>query len=255
MIIYEKEGRIAIITINRPEALGVISLEGFRELNDALINFRDDDDLWVGIITSTGNKAFSCGVDINEVLPFIKGAGTKLLHQPITKVLRGLGLDLWKPLIAALNGLTLGGGFALALRCDIRIASENVKLGFPEVRVGMLGGTQRLPRLIPYGIAVEMIFTGKMIDAQEAYRIGLLNKVVPLDRLLPAAKEMAESICEAGPLAVRASKEAMVRGMSMSLEEGERLEMSLTPPVVNSRDFEEGIKAFTEKRKPKFEGR
>lgn len=119
----------------------------------------------------------------------------------------------------------------------------------------MLGGTQRLPRLIPYGIAAEMIFTGKMIDAQEAYRIGLLNKVVPLDRLLPAAKEMAESICEAGPLAVRASKEAMVRGMSMSLEEGERLEMSLTPPVVNSRDFEEGIKAFTEKRKPKFEGR
>jgi enoyl-CoA hydratase len=255
MIDYRKEGRVAIITINRPEALGAITLEGFRELNDALVDLRDSDDLWVGILTGTGNKAFCCGVDVNEVLPFIKEAGPKLQHQPMTKVLRGLGLDLWKPLIAALNGLTLGGGLALALGCDIRIASENVKLGMPEVRVGMLGGTQRLPRLIPYGIAAEMIFTGKVVDAQEAYRIGLVNGVVTLDRLMPKAIELAESICEAGPLAVMASKEAMVRGLSMSLEDGERFEMALTPPIVNSRDFEEGIKAFAEKRKPDFKGR
>jgi enoyl-CoA hydratase/carnithine racemase len=256
MITYEKEGRMAIITINRPEALGAISLKGFEELNDALVSFRDDDDLWVGIITGTGDKAFSCGVDIDEVLPFVKATVTKPWQQQLmTKALRGIGLDLWKPLIAALNGLTLGGAFALALCCDIRIASENVKLGFPEVRVGVLGGTQRLPRLIPYGIAAEMIFTGKMIDAQEAYRIGLVNKVVPLDQLMPTAKGMAKSICEAAPLAVRASKEAMLRGTSMSLEEGERLEMALTPPILNSRDFEEGIKAFAEKRKPKFEAR
>jgi enoyl-CoA hydratase/carnithine racemase len=256
MIGYKKENRVAIIATNRPEALGAISLEGFKEFNDALIDFRDDDGLWVGIITGTGDKTFSCGVDISEVLPFIKSAATRPWQQQLmTRVLRGIGLDLWKPLIAALNGLTLGGAFALALCCDIRIASENAKFGFPEVRVGMLGGSQRLPRRVPYGIAAEMIFTGKMIDAQEAYRIGLVNRVVSLDKLLPTAKEVAQSICEAAPLAVRASKEAMVRGTGMSLEDGERLEMALTPQIVNSKDFEEGITAFAEKRKPNFEGR
>jgi enoyl-CoA hydratase len=165
---------------------------------------------------------------------------------------------LWKPLIAALNGLTLGGGLEVALCCDIRVASENARFGALEVRVGYFpagGGTQRLPRIVPPGIAAEMIFTGKIIDAQEAYRIGLVNKVVPLHELMPTAKQLAETICEAGPLGVRTAKQAMIRGMSLGLEEGLRLESVLTPPLVYSKDFEEGINAFLEKRKPKFEGR
>jgi enoyl-CoA hydratase/carnithine racemase len=255
MIEYQKEDRIAIISINRPEALGVITLKGFEELHDALIDFRDNDKLLVGIITGTGDKVFCSAVDVKDMLPFVKKTATKPWQQPTT-IMRGL--DLWKPLIAALNGLTLGGGLEIALACNIRIASENARFGFPEVKVGMFpgsGGTQRLPRLIPSGIAAEMFFTGEVIDAQEAYRIGLVNKVVSLDQLIPAAKELAEAICEVGPLAVRTTKEAMIRGMSMGLEDGLRLETTLTPNVVFSKDFEEGINAFAEKRRPKFEGR
>lgn len=255
MIEYRKENRIAIITINRPEALGALTVQGHEELHDALVAFRDDEELLVSIITGTGDKAFCAGVDIRDMLPFIKKTADKPWQQAST-IMRGL--DLWKPIIAALNGLALGGGLEIALACDIRIASENARFGFPEVKAGMFpgaGGTQRLPRLIPPSIAAEMIFTGKMIDAQEAYRLGLVNKVVPLDKLMPTAKELAEAICEVAPLAVRAAKEAMIRGMSLGLEAGLRLETALTPAVVFSRDFEEGITAFAEKRKPKFEGR
>lgn len=255
MIEYQKEGSIAIITINRPEALGAMTVKDFEELHDALIDFRDDDELLVGIITGTGDKAFCSGVDMKDMLPFIKRTANKVWQQPTTMM---RWLDLWKPLIAACNGLTLGGGLEIALGCDIRIASENAKFGFPEVTVGFFpagGGTQRLPRLIPPGIAAEMIFTGKMIDAQEAYRVGLVSKVVPLDKLMPTAKELAEAICQVAPLGVRTAKETMIRGMSLGLEEGLRLESTLTPAVVFSKDFEEGITAFAEKRKPKFEGR
>jgi enoyl-CoA hydratase/carnithine racemase len=255
MIEYQKEGKLAIFTINRPEALGALTVQGNKELHDVFIDFRDDDELWVGIITGTGDKAFCSGVDIKDMLPFIRSALDKPWQIPVS-ILRGF--DLWKPMIAALNGLTLGGGLELALACDIRIASENARFGLPEVKVGAFpggGGTQRLPRLIPRGMAAEMLFTGKTIDAKEAYRIGLVNRVVTLDKLMVTAKEIAGSICEAGPVAVRAVKEAMVRGYNMGLEEGLRLEASLNTKVATSRDFDEGIRAFQEKRKPKFEGK
>jgi enoyl-CoA hydratase/carnithine racemase len=255
IIEYEKEGHIAIFRINRPEALGALNVEGIKELHDTLVDFRDNDELLVGIITGTGDKAFSAGVDIKDFLPFIKRTTGKPWQVPGT-VMRGL--ELWKPLIAACNGLTYGGGLELALSCDIRIASENARFGLPEVTLGVVpggGGTQRLPRTIPRGIAAEMLFTGKSIDAQEAYRIGLVNKVVPIDMLMSTVKEIAESICQNGPLAVRAAKEAMIRGMSMSLEDGLRLEDSLTQFIVSSKDFSEGTQAFIEKRKPKFEGK
>ncbi len=254
MIEFKKEGKVAVIIINRPEALGAMTVKGHEELYDALCAFRDDDELLVGILTGTGDKAFCAGVDIKDMLPFIKKTANKPWLQVDTMM---RGLDIWKPLIAAVNGLALGGGLEMALGCDIRIASENARFGFPEVKVGMFpagGGTQRLPRLIPPGIAAEMIFTGKMIDAQEAFRVGLVNKVVPLEELMTTAKEISNRICEAGPLAVRTAKEAMVKGMSLGLEEGLRLETTLTPRVVYSKDFEEGIIAFSEKRKPKFEG-
>ena len=255
MIEYEKDGRVAVMTINRPEALGAMTAKGHEELHEALVSFRDDDDLLAAVLTGTGDKAFCSGVDIKDMLPFIKKTADKPWQQVGTMM---RGLDIWKPIIAAINGLALGGGLEMALGCDIRIASENARFGFPEVKVGMFpagGGTQRLPRLIPAGIAAEMIFTGRMIDAQEAFRIGLINKLVPLEELLKAAKEIADRICEAGPLAVRTAKEAMVRGMSLGLEQGLKLETTLTPRVVFSHDFEEGLRSFAEKRKPKFEGK
>ena len=255
MIEYEKDGSIAVMTINRPEALGAMTVKGHEELYEALVSFRDDDELLAAVLIGTGDKAFCSGVDIKDMLPFVKKTADKPWQQVGTMM---RGLDIWKPIIAAINGLALGGGLEMALGCDIRIASDNAKFGFPEVKVGMFpagGGTQRLPRLIPPGIAAEMIFTGRMIDAQEAFRIGLINKLVPLEELMGAAKEIAHRICEAGPLAVRTAKEAMVRGMSLGLEQGLRLETTLTPRVVFSRDFEEGLISFAEKRKPKFEGK
>jgi len=252
---YTREGKIAIFTINRPEALGALNVEGMTQLHNALLDFRDDDELLVGIITGTGDKVFSAGVDIKDYLPFVKRTTDKPWKRP-AGIMRGL--DIWKPLIAACNGLTIGGGLELALACDMMIASENATFGLPEVTVGVCpggGGTQRLPRTIPLHLAAEMLFTGKVIDAQEAYRIGLVNKVVPIDQLISEASKLAETICKAAPLAVRVTKEAMMRGLSMSLEDGLRLEDEFTRYIMSTRDFEEGITAFRDKRKPKYEGK
>ena len=168
------------------------------------------------------------------------------------------GLELWKPLIAAVNGLALGGGLEIALACDLRIASEGARFGLPEVTLGLIpgwGGTQRLPRVVPWCKAAEILLMGRPIDAQEAYRIGLVNKVVPPEAVMPTAKEWANTICQAGPLAVRAAKEAMVRGSSMSLEEGLRLESSLVAYLFSTEDFTEGTTAFAEKRKPAYKAK
>ena len=252
---YEKEGRIAIFTLNRPEALNSVSLEAIRELHEAMVDFRDDPDLWVGIITGAGEKAFCVGADIKDTLPFMK----EHRHAPwATLPIPMRGLELWKPLIAAINGLALGGGLEIVLACDIRIASENARLGTPEVTLGLIpgwGGTQRLPRMLPWCKAAEILLMGTMIDAQEAYRIGLVNKVVPQEQLMSTAKEWAETICRAGPLAVRAAKEAMIRGINMTLEEGLRLEHSLEAYLLGTEDFTEGTTAFAEKRKPVFKAK
>ena len=251
---YSKEGRIAIFTIHRPEAMGALNVQGMTQFHQALLNFRDDDEMWVGMITGTGDKVFSAGVDIKDYLPMVRKTAGKKWQRP-AGIMRGL--DLWKPLIAACNGLTIGGGMEITLACDMVVASENAKFGLPEVKVGLCpggGGTQRLPRKIPYNLAAEMLFTGRTIDAQEAYRIGLVNKVVPLKMLISEAKKLAESICEAAPLAVRTAKECMVRGTGMSLEDGLRLEDDLQTYIMSTKDFEEGLSAFREKRKPEYTG-
>ena len=253
---YQKEGKIAIFTINRPEALNSINVPTARELHEAILDFRDDPELWVGIITGAGDRAFCAGADIKDMLPFLKeNLQNRPWAMPDTPM---RGLELWKPLIAAINGLALGGGLEIALACDLRIASEKARFGTPEVTLGLIpgwGGTQRLPRMVPSCKAAELLLMGKPIDAQEAYRIGLVNIVVPPESVMPTARKWAETICQAGPLAVRAAKEAMLRGSSLTLEDGLRLENALEAYLMSTKDFTEGIDAFGEKRKPDFKGK
>lgn len=248
-LIYKKEGKIATLTINRPEAFNALNVETFQELSDSLIDFMRDDNLLVGIITGAGEKAFCAGADIKETVPRLKQfKGIPWAEPPLYR-----GLKLYKPLVAAVNGHALGGGCELALLCDIRIASENAAFGTPEVNLGLIpswGATQRLPRGIPTAIAAEILMTGRPINAAEAYRIGLVNKVVPIAELMPQAKAMAEMLCKPGPLAVRAVKKAMIEGLSESLERGLELEKEMTDVVTATEDFAEGTTAFIEKRKP-----
>jgi len=253
-LLYEKKGKIAYITINRPQAMNAFDPETFQELSNALINFRDDDNLGAGIVTGAGEKAFCAGADIKTIIPYM--AEHALYWQKVPTIMRGL--ELYKPLIAAVNGLALGGGLELALACDIRVASENARFGVPEVTLGLIpgwGGTQRLPRCVPWATAAEMLFTGKPISAQDAYRIGLVNRVVPPAELMPTAEAIARDILKVAPLAVKAAKQAMLRGTSVSLEEGLKIEADLEAPLFASEDLAEGRKAFTEKRKPEFKGR
>jgi len=254
-LLYEKQGRVAYITLNRPKAFNSIDPETWRELGDALVDFRDDSDLLSAVITGAGDRAFCTGADIREMLPFIKE------HKNEQQLWSGTimrGLEVWKPVIAAINGMALGGGLELALACDLKIASENATFGQPEIKLGLIpgwGGTQRLPRVIPVARAAEMLLTGEPIDAQEACRLGLVNKLVPLPDLLPTAREWAEKLCKLGPLALRAAKEAMLKGLDMNLENGLILEQKLFQSLLSTEDFEEGTRAFVEKRTPEFKGR
>lgn len=249
---YVKEGRIAIMTINRPEAMNALNADVTQEMQAAMKDFRDNDDLWVAIITGAGERAFSAGADIKGFRP---ATGTEEIRQEEAPVRAD---TIWKPFIAAINGYALGGGLELAMTCDIRIASENAQFGQPEINIGFMpgaGGTQRLPRFVPRALAAEMLMTGNRINAQEAYRIGLISRVVPLDQLMPTAKEIANTICQRGPLGVQKSKEAMIRGYDMTLEEGLLLERQFNAYIRTTEDFMEGARAFVEKRSPDYKAK
>jgi enoyl-CoA hydratase/carnithine racemase len=244
---YIKEGNIATFILNRPQRMNALDLPTLNEFHKALVDFHDNENLWVGIVTGTGEEAFCSGIDINNTL-------NKNRSQPLPPTLMK-GLEIAKPLIASVNGFALGGGLEIVLACDLRIASENAIFGSPEVNLGFIpnwGGTQRLARQVSRCHAAEILLTGKPINAHDAYRIGLINRVVTKDKLASTTKEWAEDICKAAPLAVRAAKEAMIKGIDLPFEEGLNLESALAAYLKETEDFQEGIKAFQENRKPHF---
>jgi E-phenylitaconyl-CoA hydratase len=272
---YKKEGKIAIFTINNPDVLNALSPAEVAEWTENLIDFREDKNLWVGIVTGAGEKAFCTGLNLKSAGgggpppggqggPPPRGQGGpppggpgRPGAPPAPQETLVKGLKLWKPLIAAVNGYAFGGGFEIALACDIRIAAENARFGLTEVTLGLIpgwGGSQRLPRMIPFGKAAEMLLMGRRIEAQEALNLNLVSKVVPQKDLMATAKEWANQICNCAPLAVWTAKEAMVRGIDMTLAEGLNLEGELGRKVMSSKDFAEGRKAFMEKRKAEYKG-
>jgi len=250
-LLYEKEDKTVIITFNRPEAMNSFDPDQTREFSEALIKFRDDPDAWVAIITAVGEKAFSAGFDLKNLASQDEG---KADAPPIIT----RGLKIYKPIIAAVNGVALGAGFETVLACDLRIAAENARFGLPEVKWSLIpgwGGTQRLPRAIHKAKAAEMILMGVNIDAKEAYEIGLINLVVPSSELISTAKEWARKICENGPLAVKAAKESMCEGTEKPLDEALEIELTLINNLLLTEDAKEGPLSFMEKRKPVFKGK
>lgn len=258
----ERDGNIFVVTIDRPEARNALSLEMGRELCKAWTTFRDDPELRVAILTGAGDKAFCAGADLKEVGGYYRSM-TPIERRERSEHEPGLGgitrnLDSGKPIIAAVNGHCLAGGLELALACDIRIAAKRATFGLPEVRWGIMpgaGGTQRLPRAVPLGWALEMLYTGDPIDAETALRIGLVNRVVSAEKLMDEARDLAGRIAKRGPLAVQAVRAAALRGLHLSLDEGMRLEQFYAEPLRQSEDAQEGLKAFAEKREPQFQGR
>ena len=257
-VIYDKKGRIAVITINRPQRMNAIDPQTSRELREAWSGFRDDDELWVAIFTGAGERAFSTGLDlVATAQAFTSGVvGGMQFGVPFGGITRDF--EVFKPTIAAVNGHCLAGGLEMALCCDIRIAAENATFGLLEVTRAIIpgaGGTQRLPRAIGLPKALELIITGRRIDAQAALSLGLVSQVVPLPELMPNAMALAELICQNGPLAVRMAKEAACRGYEMTLEQGLAVEAKLSDEVWRTEDAREGPSAFAEKRKPQYKGR
>jgi enoyl-CoA hydratase/carnithine racemase len=251
---YQEDGHIALITINRPESMNSINREVMSGLLEAFTRFRDNRDLRVSILTGIGDRAFSAGADLKEATE--GGTADRTPWEPLPTGIH-YGMELWKPVIAAVNGYCLGGGLELALSCDIRIGSENSSYGLPEVSRGIIpggGGTQRLTRIIGLGEAMELLLTGRRIDAQEALRLGLVTHVVPLENLIDKAKELASEIAENAPLSIQASKEAAMRGLNTTLQEGLRIEQWQFALISQTEDAKEGPLAFVEKRAPNYQG-
>lgn len=251
-LVIEKKESVGIIKINRPESLNALNIETLGEIREAVTVLNNDDEVKVIIFTGEG-KAFIAGADIKQMKDMNENDAREFcnLGQKIFDIIENLD----KPVIAAVNGFALGGGCELAMACDIRIASENAKFGQPEVNLGIIpgfGGTQRLSRLVGKGIAKELIFTGDIIDAQAALRIGLINKVVSPENLLPEAIAMAEKIASKGPAAIMIAKSVINRGLEVDLATGLTIERDGFVQCVASGEAKEGMEAFVAKRKPNW---
>jgi len=258
--IYEKKDHLAILTLNRPDAMNAMNAAMRREMGEAFVDFRDDADAWVLVITGAGDRAFCAGMDLREMASRLAGGAPpqgapRQPEAPVASLMAG-NVEIWKPIIAAINGVAVGGGLETALACDIRIAADSARMGLSEPKRGIIpggGGLARLPRLVPLGSAMEILLTGDLISAQEAYRIGMVNQVVPAAELMAAANKMAERLMESAPLALRAIKETVMKTRHMSLEEA--LPARFGPNVMASEDAREGTAAFGQKRKPQWKGK
>jgi enoyl-CoA hydratase len=255
-ILYQVADGIATITINRADVLNALSAQTVSELDQALAAAEADDAVRVLILTGAGEKSFVSGADIAELTKVDTSAGTRTAEfgQRVFRRLETMG----KPSIAAINGYALGGGCELAMACTIRIASENAKIGLPEVTLGVIpgyAGTQRLPRIVGRGIAMDMILTGRALDANEALRIGLVSQVVPAADLIETVRKTALRILRNGPLAVRAAMQSVDHGLDVGFEHGCRMEAKLFGLLCATSDMREGLAAFLEKRKADFKGK
>jgi enoyl-CoA hydratase/carnithine racemase len=250
-VLFEKKGPLAYVTINRPERLNACDGETYRMLTEVWREFRDDSVLRVGILTGAGERAFCVGTDV-------KAHDFARLSAEPHNLPFSLLSDLGKPLIAAINGHANGSGLEQALCCDTRVAAEHAQFGLGDARLGWLpaaGGTQRLPRLISLGRALELLYTGNRIGAREAWRLGLVDHVVPMSQLISKCEEIATEICQSAPLAVQNIKRAVRRGLDLPLAEGLKLEQDLYQELQETDDAREGARAFAEKRSPQWRGK
>lgn len=255
-ILVERDGGVATITINRPKVLNALSMQTLDELRRAILALKYDDGVRVVILTGAGDKSFVAGADINELSEQtpISGREHALRGQHVFDLIEHLG----KPVIAAINGYALGGGCELAMACTIRIAADTAKLGQPEINLGIIpgyGGSQRLPRLIGRGRALELLLTGDQISAAEAYRLGLVNRVVTGANLMGEARKLAQTLAAKAPIAVRYIIDAVNKGLQMPLPDAQVFEATLFGLVSTTEDMREGTKAFLDKRKAEFKGK
>ena len=255
-LLFDLRDGIAFVTVNRPDKLNALNDQVMEDFRDAAERIATTAEIKGAIITGAGTKAFIAGADIGDLArqgPF-DGKARALRGQAVLRRLETCG----KPVVAAVNGFALGGGCELAMACHLRVASETAKFGQPEVKLGIIpgyAGTQRLPRLVGKGRALQLILTGEIIDAQEAYRIGLVNQVVPADQLMAESEKLLRRILSMGPLAVRLAIEAVDQGLEMTLDEGSLFEANLFGLLASSQDMKEGLTAFLEKRPARFKGR
>lgn len=255
-VTLEKEGSIAVVTINRPKALNALNSETLKDIETVIDELANDDAIFAVIVTGSGEKAFVAGADITEMkdLNVMEGRKFGILGNRVFRKLESLE----KPVIAAVNGFALGGGCELSMACDIRIASSKAKFGQPEVGLGItpgFGGTQRLARIVGTGMAKEMIYTGKIINAEEAFRIGLVNKIVEPDKLMDEARALANTIAMQAPIAVKLCKSAINRGMQCDIDTAIMYESEAFGECFSTEDQKEGMTAFTEKREKNFKNK
>lgn len=259
-ILYEKDGHVVTITLNRPESLNAMNRQLVKELAEAWHTFREDDDARAAIVTGAGERSFSAGVDLKEMADRDESWHREVFwedHAYGFGATLGEGMPLWKPVVAAVNGHCIGGGLTLILGADIRIASDNASFSFPEVKIGVptITGAILLPRVVSLGWASQLLLGGDTIDSETALRIGLVNNVYPQAELMAEARKLAQRLADNAPLAVRATKEVMVRGLDMPFERSFVMGEYMRRIARDTEDSREGPRAFKEKRKPDFKGR
>jgi enoyl-CoA hydratase len=265
-LIYEKKEGIAYLTLNRPEARNALDPETILELIAAWEDYRDDTDMRCAIITGVGDKAFCSGADLGKLIPLFTGAKKpetevekKVAQDPLVASKALLkGFELYKPVIAAINGHAIAGGMEMLYSTDIRIAAEDAKFGLQEVKWAifpMTGSSVKLPRQLPYARTMEILLTGELMDANEAFQLGFVNRVVPRGQVMEEAERFARIIADNGPLAVTAIKRAVLENIGLTLTEGLAKEVEIAAPVFMTEDAKEGPRAFKEKRKPQYKGR